>query len=203
MAALMRRHQRGGVGRRRGSRGTTPIREDTNFVNGSGSFSNLSEDVINDNAISDSDSQSESLSRASSASDLGYTSASVFGDRTRQSTPADVNANVPTASCDSTDYEDEETAELARLRCRSICTEAVAERHKRKHNRSADYPGLAFGTSVFSSNTMMKFSIIKNELHNVLHVQLRRVRATITLYHQQPIWFPNIAVLLSLGGYSS
>jgi hypothetical protein len=170
----MRRHQRGGVGRRRGSRGTTPIREDGNFVNGSGSFSNLSEDVINDNVVSDSD--SESLSRASSASDLGYTSASALGS-TRQSTPSDVNANLGAASCDSTDYEDEETAELARLRCRSICTEAVAERHKRKHNRSSDYPGLAFGTSVFSSNTMMKFSIIKNELHNVMHVQLRRVRA--------------------------
>ena len=67
---------------------------------------------------------------------------------------------------------DKEIEELSKLRCQSVATEVVAERHKR---RCSDYPGLAFGRSIFSSNTMMKFSVIKNELHNIMNVQLRRV----------------------------
>ena len=65
-----------------------------------------------------------------------------------------------------------ELEELAKLRCQSVATEVVAERYKR---RCSDYPGFAFGSSIFSSNTMMKFSIIKNELHNIMNVQLKRV----------------------------
>lgn len=68
--------------------------------------------------------------------------------------------------------QDEELEELAKLRCQSVATEVVAERYKR---RCSDYPGFAFGSSIFSSNTMMKFSIIKNELHNIMNVQLKRV----------------------------
>ena len=67
---------------------------------------------------------------------------------------------------------DSELEELAKLRCQSVATEVVAERYKR---RCSDYPGFAFGSSIFSSNTMMKFSIIKNELHNIMNVQLKRV----------------------------
>lgn len=67
---------------------------------------------------------------------------------------------------------DKEIEELSKLRCQSVATEVVAERYKR---RCSDYPGLAFGRSIFSSNTMMKFSVIKNELHNIMNVQLRRV----------------------------
>lgn len=65
-----------------------------------------------------------------------------------------------------------ELEELAKLRCQSVATEVVAERYKR---RCSDYPGFAFGSSIFSSNTLMKFSIIKNELHNIMNVQLKRV----------------------------
>lgn len=68
--------------------------------------------------------------------------------------------------------DDKELEELAKLRCQSVATEVVAERYKR---RCSDYPGFAFGSSIFSSNTMMKFSIIKNELHNIMNVQLKRV----------------------------
>ena len=67
---------------------------------------------------------------------------------------------------------DKEIEELSKLRCQSVATEVVAERYKR---RCSDYPGLAFGRSIFSSNTIMKFSVIKNELHNIMNVQLRRV----------------------------
>lgn len=71
--------------------------------------------------------------------------------------------------------QDQETEELARLRCPSERTEVIAEREQRRRRRCADYPGLAFGSSIFSSDTLMKFSIIKNELHNILNSQLKRV----------------------------
>ena len=41
--------------------------------------------------------------------------------------------------------------------------------------RSIDYPGLAFGSAMFGSDTLMKFSIIKNELHNIMRSHLKRV----------------------------
>lgn len=72
--------------------------------------------------------------------------------------------------------DDPETLELARLRCPSERTEVIAEREtRRRQRRCADYPGLAFGSSMFSSDSMMKFSIIKNELHNIMNTQLKRV----------------------------
>uniref|UniRef100_A0A6P7GPB7 Uncharacterized protein LOC114340501 n=1 Tax=Diabrotica virgifera virgifera TaxID=50390 RepID=A0A6P7GPB7_DIAVI len=69
---------------------------------------------------------------------------------------------------------DPEIEELSKLRCTSEMTEVVAEREKRRR-RCADYPGLAFASSIFSSDTLMKFSIIKNELHNIMNTQLKRV----------------------------
>ncbi|KPJ15809.1 hypothetical protein RR48_09732 [Papilio machaon] len=71
--------------------------------------------------------------------------------------------------------DDPETAELAKLRCTSECTEVLAARENRRRRRCADYPGLAFGSSIFSSDTMMKFSIIKNELQNIKNTALKRV----------------------------
>lgn len=56
--------------------------------------------------------------------------------------------------------DDDETAELSRLRCTSLRTEEIAEKEKqkkeRRQNRCADYPGLAFGSTGFGSETMMK-----------------------------------------------
>lgn len=72
---------------------------------------------------------------------------------------------------------DPEAAEWLKLRCTSERTEVVAEREYRRQNRRcADYPGLAFGRSIFSSDTMMKLNIIRNELHNIMKTQLKRVR---------------------------
>lgn len=70
---------------------------------------------------------------------------------------------------------DPEQAEWAKLRCTSERTEVIAERENRRQKRCADYPGLAFGRSIFSSDTMMKFNIIRNELHNIMKTQLKRV----------------------------
>jgi len=79
--------------------------------------------------------------------------------------------------------KEEDTDELwAKLRCGSLRTEEVAEREKQKQerlakrqNRCKDYPGLAFGSAMFGSDTTMRFNIIKNELHNIMRSQLKRV----------------------------
>lgn len=79
--------------------------------------------------------------------------------------------------------KEEDTDELwAKLRCGSLRTEEVAEREKQKQerlakrqNRCPDYPGLAFGSAMFGSDTTMRFNIIKNELHNIMRSQLKRV----------------------------
>jgi len=89
----------------------------------------------------------------------------------------------PVSDLPTPENEDAETSELwAKLRCGSLRTEEVAEREKQKQermknrqNRCADYPGLAFGSAMFGSDTMMKFNIIKNELHNIMRSQLKRV----------------------------
>lgn len=72
--------------------------------------------------------------------------------------------------------DDDETVELSKLRCTSERTEVIAEREHRRQKKCADYPGLAFGRSIFSSDSMMKFNIIRNELQNIMNNQLRRVR---------------------------
>lgn len=81
---------------------------------------------------------------------------------------------------DGNDIEnDPEAAEWSKLRCTSERAEVVAEREYRRQNRRcADYPGLAFGRSIFSSDTMMKLNIIRNELHNIMKTQLKRVCVT-------------------------
>ena len=65
-------------------------------------------------------------------------------------------------------------------RCSSVQTEELVEQEKakrvRREKRCPDYPGLAFGAPLgFGSDTMMKFNIIKNELHNIMRSQLKRV----------------------------
>lgn len=84
--------------------------------------------------------------------------------------------------------DDAETVELSRLRCTSIRTEEIADREKQKasrRQRCADYPGLAFGSAAFGSETMMKFNIIKNELHNIMRSQLKRVDGEVTALSQR------------------
>lgn len=95
-------------------------------------------------------------------------------------TSADRDRNVNNDTNAKPEVEDDkELEELAKLRCQSVATEVVAERYKR---RCSDYPGFAFGSSIFSSNTMMKFSIIKNELHNIMNVQLKRVSTFASMF---------------------
>ncbi|KRF83170.1 uncharacterized protein Dvir_GJ23210, isoform E [Drosophila virilis] len=80
----------------------------------------------------------------------------------------------------NTEDEDTQAQEWSKLRCTSEAAEIVAEREARRNKgRCADYPGLAFGRSIFSSDTMMKFNIIRNELHNIMNTQLKRAESEV------------------------
>merc|ERR1712079_312655 len=102
----------------------------------------------------------------------------------KQLSPEKVILDSPVADIPTPVNEDAETTEFwAKLRCGSLRTEEGAEREKQKQERiknrqsrqSKDYPGLAFGSAMFGSDTSMKFNIIKNELHNIMRSQLKRV----------------------------
>ena len=133
--------------------------ENTN-TNGSNT---RTETLLNINNLSSSSNNSSDLISADSNLTNGVNSDSVSNNNVNNKNN-DENVNRNEA--------DKELEELAKLRCDSVATEIVAERYKR---RCSDYPGLAFASSIFSSNTMMKFSVIKNELHNIMNVQLKRV----------------------------
>ncbi|XP_006617892.1 tropomyosin alpha-3 chain isoform X6 [Apis dorsata] len=81
--------------------------------------------------------------------------------------------------------EDPELAELAKLRCPSERTEVQAEREAKRRKRCADYPGLAFGWSIFSSDTMMKFGLIRNELQNIMGNQLKRAESEVAALNRR------------------
>merc|ERR1711988_160392 len=107
----------------------------------------------------------------------------------RDNSEADLTSNSEENKAEFITDEDSdaETAELSRLRCTSVRTEVIAEKKQRKdrRNRCADYPGLAFGSAAFGSETMMKFNIIKNELHNIMRSQLKRVDGEVSAMSQR------------------
>lgn len=126
--------------------------------------------------VGPSPSQSESEPRAHVRPDPIGTPHS-NGDRDAAAVDVNGNSTTTTPGSATANYDDEtgeETEELAKLRCQSVRTEVLAEKFRRK-NRCSDYPGFGFASSIFSSDTMMKFSIIKNELHNIMNNQLKRV----------------------------
>ncbi|XP_055699710.1 tropomyosin isoform X8 [Phlebotomus papatasi] len=107
--------------------------------------------------------------------------------RLRQAQEITKQESTPSVQIEEQDTEnDPEAAEWAKLRCTSERTEVVAEREYRRQNRRcADYPGLAFGRSIFSSDTMMKFSIIRNELHNIMKTQLKRAESEVAALNRR------------------
>ncbi|XP_076260717.1 tropomyosin 1 isoform X13 [Rhynchophorus ferrugineus] len=81
--------------------------------------------------------------------------------------------------------DDPEIEELSKLRCTSERTEVIAEKEMRKKGRRcADYPGLAF-SSTFSSDTLMKFSIIRNEIQNIMNTQLKRAESEVAALNRR------------------
>jgi len=107
-----------------------------------------------------------------------------YGAIRKSLSPEKFILDSPVADIPTPVNEDAETTEFwSKLRCGSLRTEEVAEREKQKQLRlknrqqrqSKDYPGLAFGSAMFGSDTTMKFNIIKNELTNIMRSQLKRV----------------------------
>ena len=107
-----------------------------------------------------------------------------YGAIRKSLSPEKFILDSPIADIPTPVNEDAETTEFwSKLRCGSLRTEEVAEREKQKQLRlknrqsrqSKDYPGLAFGSAMFGSDTTMKFNIIKNELTNIMRSQLKRV----------------------------
>uniref|UniRef100_A0A1I8Q371 Uncharacterized protein n=1 Tax=Stomoxys calcitrans TaxID=35570 RepID=A0A1I8Q371_STOCA len=108
-----------------------------------------------------------------------------MGDVTAATSISDV-ASAATDEGIAIDDDDLQSAEWANLRCTSEAAEIVAEREARRNkNRCADYPGLAFGRSIFSSDTMMKFNIIRNELHNIMNTQLKRAESEVAALNRR------------------
>ena len=101
------------------------------------------------------------------------------------------NNNHEDAAENGEEEEDDSSEELSKLRCKSIQTEEIVSQKKEKQerekrrNRCADYPGFAFGSAMFGSDTTMKFNIIKNELHNIMKSQLRRVDGEVAALSQR------------------
>ncbi|XP_053611939.1 uncharacterized protein Tm1 isoform X8 [Plodia interpunctella] len=136
---------------------------------------NIVEDYTNiDDEIEFDDVRTGIESRDSSDEDFSFKEERSAGD----------GAETVTVVSDISD-DDPETAELAKLRCTSECTEVLAERESRRRRRCADYPGLAFGSSIFSSDTMMKFSIIKNELQNIKNTALKRAESEVAALNRR------------------
>lgn len=133
---------------------------------------NSDDALSNRNILEDSNIDDEIEFDVRIAGDSNVSSDDDFSFREERS--AGDGAEVTALASDVSD-DDPETAELAKLRCPSECTEVLAARENRRRRRCADYPGLAFGSSIFSSDTMMKFSIIKNELQNIKNTALKRV----------------------------
>ncbi|CAH1166965.1 unnamed protein product [Phyllotreta striolata] len=85
---------------------------------------------------------------------------------------------------ESTSLSDCEMEELAKLRCTSEQTEVVTERERRRKKKCSDYPGLDFG-SAFGSDTLMKFALIENELHNIKTRHLIRAESEVAALNRR------------------
>lgn len=119
----------------------------------------------------------------------------VRGDK-NSSSAGKPSEGIEEASTTATAAEADDS-EWSQLRCGSQCTEELAQKQKQKEERRSrreaasggggkagrpDYPGFAFGSAMFSSDATMKFNIIKNELHNIMKSQLKRVDGEVNAF---------------------
>lgn len=72
----------------------------------------------------------------------------------------------------------------SKLRCTSVLSEVVAE-NERRRNKKKDDTEIIFAEAVFRSDTLMKFNIIKNELHNIQKSQLRRAENDFSSFNKR------------------
>lgn len=79
---------------------------------------------------------------------------------------------------------DEGSDDWSKLRCTSALTEEVAERERIKCKKKDDIE-IIFAEAVFRSDTLMRFNIIKNELHNIQKSQLRRAETDFSSFNKR------------------
>lgn len=86
----------------------------------------------------------------------------------------EIENNGRESSNDNNNNDDDD--DISYLRCSSLQTEDIQRRRQRQNQRqsSAGYPGLAFGSPMYS-NTLFKFSIIANEIKDLKQNQLKKV----------------------------
>ena len=113
--------------------------------------------------------------------------------RRRRSSPAmNSNSNSNSHSHNSSSKAgspSDSTEDLSSLRCSSLQMEAVQKKQQQQQARgnrqpTAGYPGLAFGSPMFS-NTIFKFNLIANELRDLKVNQLKRAEGEVETLHRR------------------
>jgi len=168
---------------------TMTPRQDSENNNSVGTEENNKPDIVNNNTLTDTDTKA-TLEDSQNNNPTKQVSPSVRAkELSRSLTPQLKSPDTPLSPQKKaiSKNDDDGMEELwAKLRCGSLSAEEVAERERKKaerqknrQNRCADYPGFAFGSAMFGSETTMKFNIIKNELQNIMRSQLKRVEGEV------------------------
>jgi len=167
---------------------TMTPRQDSENNNKVGTEVTEKPDIVNNNTLTDTDTDTKASLEDSQNNNGTVIQASVTTKETTPASPLKSPEPPETPGTKTaTKDEDDGMEELwAKLRCGSLSAEEVAERERKKaerqknrQNRCADYPGFAFGSAMFGSETTMKFNIIKNELQNIMRSQLKRVEGEV------------------------
>lgn len=83
--------------------------------------------------------------------------------------------------------KDDGCEDWSKMRCTSELSEVVAEKEKRKGKKKSDAYDLdtIFAEAMFRSDTLMRFNIIKNELHNIQKSQLKRAENDFSCFNKR------------------
>lgn len=80
--------------------------------------------------------------------------------------------------------KDEGSEDWSKMRCTSAFSEEVADKERKKNKNKDDLEHI-FAEAVFRSDTLMRFNIIKNELHNIQKSQLRRAENDVSSFNKR------------------
>jgi len=168
---------------------TMTPRQDSENNNSVGTEETKKPDIVNNNTLTDTDTKANledsQNNNSTTQSPPSVRAKEILSQKTPQLKSPDTPLS-PQKKATNKNVDDGMDALWAKLRCGSLSAEEVAERERKKAerlknrtNRCADYPGFAFGSAMFGSETTMKFNIIKNELQNIMRSQLKRVEGEV------------------------
>jgi len=168
---------------------TMTPRQDSENNNSVGTEETNKPDIVNNNTLTETDTTKANLEDSQNNNATTETLPSVIKKGILSTLPTETKPkDTPLSPQKKANKNDDDGMEAlwAKLRCGSLSAEEVAERERKKaerqknrQNRCADYPGFAFGSAMFGSETTMKFNIIKNELQNIMRSQLKRVEGEV------------------------